>query len=80
MELTSTRAQIIVNSMLGLWGVPRHLYEITVPRAIGLALDWASIVNVTSDFDGLPAPGKLGQIVGWRYSSGDPTAMFRVLV
>lgn len=80
MELTSTRAQLIVNSMLGLWGSPRHLYEITVPRAIGLTLDWASIVNVTSDFDGLSSPGELGQIVGWRYSSADPTAMFRVLV
>jgi len=74
-----TTSQAVVNNMTKLWGVQRRLYEITVPSSVGLTLDWASVVNVVSDFDGLQS-GKQGQVVGWRISSEDMTAMFRVLV
>jgi hypothetical protein len=79
-EQASTDVQGIVNGMITLWGTQRRLYEIVVPQSVGISLDWASIVQVVSNFDGLQSPGKLGQVVGWRYSNEDATAMFRILV
>jgi hypothetical protein len=62
------------------WGVKRRLYEVVAPASVGLNLDWGSVVTLVSNFDVLRSPGMQGQIVGWRYSSGDSTATFRVLV
>lgn len=80
MDLSAPAPQLVVNGMAALWGSLRKLYEIVVPASVGLTLDWGSVVTVISDFDGLSSPGKQGQIVGWRYSSLDSTATFKVLV
>lgn len=78
-ETTITATQTVANALAALWGTQRRLYEITVPASVGADLDWASIVSVTSSFDNLDG-GKLGQVVGWRYSTTDGTALFRILV
>jgi hypothetical protein len=76
---SSTAVAAIAAGIMALWGVKRKLYTITVPATVGEALDWGSIVQVISDFDGLQA-GPLGQIVGWGYKTDDSTAQFTVLV
>jgi hypothetical protein len=73
-------SQLLVNALVGLWGTRRRLYEIEVPQSVGATLDWASVVTVVSDFDGLQAPGKQGQIVGWAWKADAATTTFRVLV
>jgi hypothetical protein len=64
---------------IALWGTKRRLYSVTVPHFLSDGLDWGSVVKLKSSFDGLNA-GKLGQIVGWAYASGDSTAVLKVLV
>jgi hypothetical protein len=78
-DTSAGNSQGMIDNAIALWGVRRRHYDVTVPQSIGLTLDWASIVRVTSSFDGLNS-GLLGQIVGWHYASGDPTATFRVLI
>jgi hypothetical protein len=76
---SSAAVAAIASGMLALWGMRRKIYLIEVPATVGETLDWGSVVEVISDFDGLQA-GKLGQVVGWSYHSTDATATFRVLV
>jgi hypothetical protein len=74
-----TNIQLVANDLISLWGLKRRLYSIVIPHFLADVVDWGSIVKVTSSFDGLNA-GKLGQIVGWSYASGDATVTLKVLV
>jgi hypothetical protein len=74
-----TNVQLVANDLISLWGLKRRLYSIVIPHFLADLVDWGSVVKVTSTFDGLNA-GKLGQVVGWAYASGDATVTLKVLV
>ncbi len=75
----ATIAGYYAGQQTALWGVRRRLYEVAVPFLTGIALDYGSVVTLKLNFDDLAA-GKIGQVVGYRYSSVDSTITLRVLV
>lgn len=65
--------------IVGLWGVRRRTYDLTVPFQLAAGLDFGSVVLLTFGFDDLGS-GKRGQIVGRSFSSQSGQIKLRVLV
>jgi hypothetical protein len=72
-------AQAVANALGALWGVRRRVYSCIVPLEIGIGRDIGDIVELVWPMDDLPG-GRLGQIVGEQFRSGDAEITYPVLV
>lgn len=72
-------AQRVADELGDLWGVQRRLYQVAVPTTVALDLDVGDVVRVSWPIFGL-MDGKLGQVVGDQFRSGDAVVGFLVLV
>jgi hypothetical protein len=82
-ESTTAAAQTIAAAyaaqIVGLWGVRRRLYAISVPFSVGRTLEFGDVVTVAVPFDDLTG-GQNGQIVGYGYKSDGDTITLKVLI
>nr|WP_314076326.1 hypothetical protein [uncultured Roseococcus sp.] len=63
----------------GLWGVPRTLWQVTMPTASALLREIGDVVSLAWPADGLRA-GPLGQVVGDSIRAGADEASLLILV
>ena len=77
--LQAADAQALANALGALWGVPRSLWQVTLPAGTALLRDIGDVVRLTWPADGL-RNGALGQVVGESLRASDGTASLLVLV
>ena len=72
-------AQAAADALGALFGTARRLYDVTVPRAVGIMREIGDIVSLVWPVESL-ATGRVGRIVGYDFKSTDSTIAFQVLV
>jgi hypothetical protein len=77
--LIQSQAQTVVDAEGALWGARTRLYAAVLPVSVGIERDIGDVVRLVYPMDDLRG-GKLGQIVGEAFSSGEDTITLMVLV
>ena len=77
--LQAADAQALANALGALLGVPRSLWQVTLPAGTALLRDLGDVVRLTWPADGLRASA-LGQVVGESLRASEGTASLLVLV
>lgn len=77
--LQAADAQSLADALGALWGVPRSLWQVTLPTGAALLRDIGDVVQLRWPADGLRS-GALGQVVGDSIRGGQDTASLLVLV
>ncbi|UPY35492.1 hypothetical protein [Sediminicoccus sp. KRV36] len=77
--LAPADATSLAHVLGALWGVPRQLYQVTMPTGAVLLRDIGDVVRLTWPADGLRS-GARGQVVGDSVRGGQSTASLLVLV
>lgn len=76
--LSQSNAQAVANNHGAMWGVPRRLYDITLP-ASQFGIDLGKVVSITYPIERL-ASGQKARVVGYSYRSADATVIYTVIV
>ena len=76
--LTQAGAQAVANDLGALWGQPRRLYDVTLPRRM-FGRELGDVVHIHYPVEQL-TNGQDGRIVGYSLRSGDGTVTYSVLV
>lgn len=77
--LAGIEAQALANALGALWGVPRSLWQVTLPTASAVLREIGDVVAVDWPADGLRG-GVLGQVVGDSLRAGEANASLLILV
>lgn len=77
--LAQADAQSLAAAIGALWGVPRRLWQVTVPTGAAVLREIGDVVTLRWPVDGLRS-GALGQVVGCSIRAGQPTASLLILV
>ena len=77
--LQAVEAQGLADALGALWGVPRSLWQVTLPVGAAVQRDMGDVVRLQWPADGL-RDGALGQVVGESLRASEGTSALLVLV
>ena len=77
--LIQSEAQTVIDSVGALLCARRRIYEARIPTDVAIDADLGDVVKIQYPLDDLQN-GRLGQVIGESFDSGNPYVTLRVLV